>query len=82
MLDVRQVLAQKERDLKRVRREVQILLRAIPLLRERAAASTAPAELPKQQLAAPTGDPTVTVEQGMAELELYYPFAGRSAERR
>ncbi|HMK23524.1 MAG TPA: hypothetical protein VK466_14405 [Terriglobales bacterium] len=81
MLDVRQVLAQKEQDLERVRREIHALLQVIPLLEERPASPPPAAELPKKEVSSPS-PPEQTAERGMAELELYYPFVGRSAERR
>jgi len=82
MLDVRQILAQKEQDLERVRREVEALLQVIPLLEGKPATPSTAAELPKKELSAPSRNPAETPERGMAELELYYPFVGRSAERR
>jgi hypothetical protein len=82
MLDVRQVLAQKERDLERLRREVEALLRVIPLLEEKPPAPAPTEDLTKKRLLAPSRDPAAAAERGMAELELYYPFVGRNAERR
>lgn len=79
MLDVRQVLAQKEQDLERVRREVEALLRAIPLLEEKPTPSAV--ESSEKRLSSPRSNPAAA-ERGMAELELYYPFVGRSADRR
>jgi hypothetical protein len=78
MLDVRQVLAQKEQDLERVRREVEALLRAIPLLEEKPVPS---ALEPAAKRSSPLVRNLAGPGQGMAELELYYPFVGRSADR-
>ena len=82
MLDVRQVLAQKERDVARLRREIQALLRVIPLLQEPPPAPASAEDLTRNPLPAPRREPAETTRQGMAELELYYPFVGRSAEGR
>jgi hypothetical protein len=82
MLDVRQVLARKERDLERLRREVEALLRVIPLLEEKPSVPAPAEDLAKKRLPAPKTEPAETNKRGMAELELYYPFIGRSSKRR
>ena len=82
MLDVRQVLAKKERDLERVRREIRALVRAIPLLEEVKLATRAANPIANRQQPEPGGNAAHTADRGMAELELYYPFVGRGADRR
>lgn len=64
------VLGQKEQDVARVRREIQALRTVIPLL-----ADGAPSwdEL-QTQLLSSLPDLECSVEDGMAALELYYPF--------
>jgi hypothetical protein len=64
------VLGQKEQDVARVRREIQALLTVIPLL-----ADSAPSwdEL-QTQLLSSCPDTEHSVSDGMAALELYYPF--------
>jgi hypothetical protein len=70
MKDVRQLLFQKEKDLERVRREVQALLTAIPLLADDPVAEDVMSQLGEslgQRLHQPA-------DNGMADLETYYPF--------
>ena len=66
MVDVRAVLAQKERQLERVRNEVGALLHVIPLLEEEEPAPAVPAAHKKR--VTDSGD---SPHRGIAELELY-----------
>jgi hypothetical protein len=63
------VLSQKEQDVARVRKEIQALLTVIPLLAD---STTAWDELEKQ--IPDSSEPQHSVAEGMAALELYYPF--------
>ena len=63
------VLSQKEHDVCRVRKEIQALLTVIPLLADGASCLE---ELETQLLSCPDIDRSV--KDGMAALELYYPF--------
>jgi hypothetical protein len=78
MIDVRTVLAQKEQQLARVRREIAALVRVIPLLEE-SVVPAANAGMEKRKAA--SRNSTESPDQGMAELELYYPFVGRTLGR-
>jgi len=81
MANVRTVLAQKERQLERVRREIAALVRVIPLLEEKEPA--APAAIPRmEKTRAACRNTTESADRGMAELETYYPFVGRKLGRR
>jgi hypothetical protein len=82
MLDVRQVLAKKERDLVRLKREIAALQRVIPRLQEAQPRSPAAVPVAKKPVPPPCRNPAEAAERGMAELELYYPFVGRGAQRR
>jgi hypothetical protein len=64
------VLGQKEQDVARVRGEIQALLTVIPLLADRAPCWD---EL-QTQLLSSCPDIEHSVKDGMAALELYYPF--------
>lgn len=64
------VLGQKERDVARVRREIQALRTVIPLLADEAPSWD---EL-QTQLLSSRPDIEHSVEEGMAALEVYYPF--------
>lgn len=69
MRDVYAVLSQKEQDVARVRREIQALITAIPLLEnEQPTGEKLKPSWANELRAAP---PT---EEAMRELELYYPF--------
>jgi len=71
MKDVRQLLFQKEKDLERVRHEVQALLTAIPLLAD----DDPVAEDVMSQLGASLAEELHRpADNGMADLETYYPF--------
>jgi hypothetical protein len=70
MSDVRQILAQKEKDLERVRREVQALLTAIPLLADDPVSEDVLSML-GSSLAERHQAPA---SNGMTDLETYYPF--------
>jgi len=79
MVDVRAVLAQKERQLERVRREIAALVRVIPLLEEKEPAAPVAVVGMEKRPAAPFRNDSP--DRGMGELELYYPFVGRRMER-
>jgi hypothetical protein len=64
------VLSQKEQDVARVRKEIQALLIVIPLLADGTPSS---AEFNARLLSSPRPIPDST-DNGMAELERYYPF--------
>ena len=64
------LLRQKEQDLARVRMEIQALLTVIPLLAD---AELSWDELKAQLVSSSQSMPTST-RDGMAELELYFPF--------
>jgi hypothetical protein len=81
MLDVRQVLARKEKDIERLRREIGALQRVIHLLEEDHSRSPSAMSVAKKRPSSGRR-PAEISERGMAELELYYPFVGRNAERR
>ena len=70
MKDVRQLLFQKEKDLERVRREVQALLTVIPLLADDPVTEDVMSQL-GVSLAVQLHPPA---DNGMADLETYYPF--------
>jgi len=70
MKDVRQLLFQKEKDLERVRREVQALLTVIPLLANDPVTEDVMSQL-GVSLAEQLHQPA---DNGMADLETYYPF--------
>jgi hypothetical protein len=70
MKDVRQLLFQKEKDLERVRREVQALLTVIPLLADDPVTEDVMSQL-GVCLAVQLHQPA---DNGMADLETYYPF--------
>jgi hypothetical protein len=71
MKDVRQLLFQKEKDLERVRREIQALLTAIPLLADEDPVSEDVMSQLGLSLAERLQQPA---DNGMADLETYYPF--------
>ena len=64
------ILRQKEQDVARVRKEIQALLIVIPLLAD---AELSWDELKAQLVSSGQSMPT-SVRDGMAELELYFPF--------
>jgi len=68
MKDLHTVLRQKEQDVERVRREIQALLMVIPLLADDQSASD---DLLHILRLASAG---TVVDNGMADLETYYPF--------
>jgi hypothetical protein len=70
MKDVRQLLFQKEKELERVRREVQALLTVIPLLADDPVTEDVMSQL-GVSLAEQLHQPA---DNGMADLETYYPF--------
>lgn len=67
MKDAYTVLRQKERDAKRVRKEIESLLTVIPLLTEEASSSVVP-EMIRD------GNRKAAEDTSMLELERYYPF--------
>jgi hypothetical protein len=68
MKDVRDVLCQKEKDVERVHREIRALLTVIPLLDPVSEDVMSPLALaPVERVDQPTNN-------GMADLETYYPF--------
>lgn len=69
MRDVYAVLSQKEQDVARVRREIQALVIAIPLLEN---AQPTWEELKPSWATELRADPPT--EEALRELELYYPF--------
>ena len=69
MRDVYAVLSQKEQDVARVRREIQALLIAIPLLENEPPARE---ELKPSWANGLRADPPS--EEALHELEVYYPF--------
>ena len=79
MKDLHTVLRQKEQDVERVRREIQALLTAIPLLADDQSASDDLMHI--LRLASAGTEPS---SNGMADLETYYPFVRhlRASERR
>jgi hypothetical protein len=64
------VLSQKEQDVARVRKEIQALLTVIPLLADNA---TVWDELERHFLNC-SPETQQSISEGMAALELYYPF--------
>jgi hypothetical protein len=70
MKDPYGVLREKEQNLGRVRKEIQALLTVIPLLADDKPSSDIMHEL----LLACSRTPADPTDNGMAELELYYPF--------
>ena len=81
MKDLRAVLRQKEQDVERVRREIQGLLRVIPLLADEQPASDDVMYLLRLSSAGAAAKPSAN---GMTDLETYYPFVRhmRLSERR
>ena len=71
MRDLHTVLRQKEQDVERVRREIQALLTAIPLLADDQSASD---DLMHILRLASDGTVVEPSDNGMADLETYYPF--------
>jgi hypothetical protein len=70
MKDPHSVLRQKEQDLERVHKEIQALRTVIPLLADDQPSSDVMDEL----LLAVSRAPVDPSNNGMPELELYYPF--------
>jgi hypothetical protein len=70
--DLDTVLRQKEDDLERVRREILALLLVIPLL-----ADDPPREVRHDLLSNAFRKVAAPSDNGMADLELYYPFVKR-----
>lgn len=81
MKDLHSVLRQKEQDVERVRREIQGLLTVIPLLADDPPASHDVRHLPHL---ASAGTVVEASDNGMADLETYYPFVRhmRPSERK
>jgi hypothetical protein len=81
MKDLQTVLRQKEHDAERVRREIQALLMAIPLLADDQPSSDDVMHLVRLASSRPVAKPS---DNGMADLETYYPFVRhmRESERR
>ena len=71
MKDLHTVLRQKEQDVERVRREIQALLTVIPLLADDQSASDDLMHILRLASAGTVVEPT---DNGMADLETYYPF--------
>jgi hypothetical protein len=71
MKDLRNVLYQKEKDVERVRREIQALLTVIPLLADSEPVSDEGMSLLSLS---PAGRVVQPSDNGMAALETYYPF--------
>lgn len=71
MKDVRDVLCQKEKDVERVRREIRALLTVIPLVADDDPVPEDVMSLLGVSLAERVDQPT---DNGMADLETYYPF--------
>jgi hypothetical protein len=69
MKDLHTVLRQKEQDVERVRREIQALLRVIPLLVDDQPSSDDLALVTRL-----ASSRTVLKPSGMDDLETYYPF--------
>ena len=70
MKDPRSVLREKEQELERVRKEIQALLRVIPLLADD---QPDPDVMDELRLAL-SRTPVDALDNGMAQLEIYYPF--------
>ena len=70
MKDPRSVLLEKEQELERVRKEIQALLRVIPLLADD---QPNPDVMDELRLAL-SRTPVDALDNGMAQLETYYPF--------
>ena len=70
MKDPHSVLREKERDLARVRREIQAVLTVIPLLVDDPPTSDVVHEVPLASSQTPVSLP----DNDMAQLEIYYPF--------
>jgi hypothetical protein len=70
MKDPHSVLRQKDRDLERVRQEIQALLTVIPLLADDQPSSDAMNQVPLASCLTPVDPP----DNDTAQLELYYPF--------
>ena len=70
MKDLHSVLREKEQDLARVRREIQAVLTAIPLLADDPPTSDVVHEVPLASSQTPVSLP----DNDMAQLEIYYPF--------
>jgi hypothetical protein len=64
------ILSQKEQDVARVRKEIQALLVVIPLLAD----NSAPLDELEAQFPKSTPMSARSIAEGMAALELYYPF--------
>jgi len=71
MKDLHAVLLEKEQDTERVRREIQALLTAIPLLADGQHASDDVLDLLRVASARAVVEP---FDNGMTDLETYYPF--------
>ena len=71
MRDLHTVLRQKEQDVERVRREIQKLLTVIPLLADDL---PSPDDVRRLLHLASAGTVVVPSDNGMADLETYYPF--------
>ena len=70
MKDLHSVLREKEQDLARVRREIQAVLTAIPLLADDPPTSDVVHEVPLASSPTPVDPP----DDDMDQLEIYYPF--------
>ena len=71
MKDLQTVLREKEQDVERVRREIQALLTVIPLLADD---PLAPDDVRHLLHLASAGTVVEPSDNGMADLETYYPF--------
>ena len=71
MKDLHTVLCQKEQDAERVRREIQALVTVIPLLADDQPSSENAMHLLRLASSRPFAEPS---DNGMADLESYYPF--------
>jgi len=72
--DLDTVLHQKEDDLERVRQEIQALLLVIPILADDPPRSD---EVRHDLLSIASRNVAAPSDNGMADLELYYPFVKR-----
>ena len=71
MKDLHTVLRQIEKDVERVRREIQALLTVIPLLTDDQPSSDDVLHLLRLASSRTVAEPS---DDGMADLEAYYPF--------
>ncbi len=74
MKDPHSVLREKEQDLERVRKEIHALRTVIPLLVDDHADDQPSSDVMHELLLAVSRTPVDPSDNGMAALELYYPF--------